>query len=89
MLVPLEVVNEMCVYMKNSDLVNMARVCKQWQQMCMRRLDTFGHQDVKIVSTENAAVSGQFRGHDWHLCLPMRPTACCFLFWQIPRMGSK
>jgi hypothetical protein len=70
MFVPLEAVNEMCAYMPNPDLVNMARVCRHWNPTCVRHMSTQLH----IATREPLRpYVDNFNGLGQHINLPTRP----------------
>jgi hypothetical protein len=74
MFVPLELVNEMCTYMRNGDLISMARVCRNWHPTCVRHL----FAQLRLSTGESSAQKLQscldnFNGHGQHFHVPPRP----------------
>jgi hypothetical protein len=74
MFVPLEVVNQMCAYMPNPDLVNMARVCRHWNPTCVRHVSTQLHiRTVQSYRLHLQEYLDSFDGHGQHYDIPTRP----------------
>jgi hypothetical protein len=89
MFVPLEVVDEMCTYLPNSDLVSMARVCRDWHPTCTRHLST----ELRINTHESFHPRLQryldnFNGTSHHTDVPTRPSHVTLVRIEISWTGS-
>jgi hypothetical protein len=75
MFIPLEIVDKMCAYMENDDLISMALVCKHWNPTCTRHLSAHLVMDtLDSFEDELWPYLDNFNGDERHYHVPPHPS---------------